>query len=146
MHLNAEDEGTDRRRGHCRQGATGPDLPRSATAGVRDGLTDALGHRAARPGRRARLRRAARPLVRRVVRGDRSAAAQRRRRAASELREALDAGAERTRRFANMQRARLVDFEEEVIPGVVCGQRYIPSRPLAPTSLPAGSPSSPARS
>ena len=43
-----------------------------------------------------------------------------------ELREALDAGAERTRRFAAMQRERLVDFEDEVIPGVVCGQRYVP--------------------
>src|SRR3954452_18037182 len=34
---------------------------------------------------------------------------------------ARDAGADRTRRFAEMQRARLADFEEEVIPGVVCG-------------------------
>ena len=39
---------------------------------------------------------------------------------------ALDAGAERTHRFARMQREQLVDFEDEVIPGVVCGQKYIP--------------------
>jgi sulfopropanediol 3-dehydrogenase len=54
-----------------------------------------------------------------------------------ELREALDAGAERTRRFATMQRARLVDFEEEVLPGVVCGQRYIPVQTVG-AYLPAG--------
>jgi sulfopropanediol 3-dehydrogenase len=54
-----------------------------------------------------------------------------------ELREALDAGAERTRRFASMQRAHLVDFEEEVLPGVVCGQRYIPVRTVG-AYLPAG--------
>ena len=54
-----------------------------------------------------------------------------------ELREALDAGAERTRRFASMQRDRLVDFEEEVLPGVVCGQRYIPVQTIG-AYLPAG--------
>jgi sulfopropanediol 3-dehydrogenase len=54
-----------------------------------------------------------------------------------ELREALDAGAERTRRFASMQRDRLVDFEEEVLPGVVCGQRYIPVQTVG-AYLPAG--------
>jgi sulfopropanediol 3-dehydrogenase len=54
-----------------------------------------------------------------------------------ELREALDAGATRTRRFASMQRARLVDFEEEVIPGVVCGQRYVPVQTVG-AYLPAG--------
>ena len=43
-----------------------------------------------------------------------------------DLRAALDAGAERTRRFAEMQRAHLTSFEAEVIPGVVCGQKYIP--------------------
>lgn len=53
------------------------------------------------------------------------------------LREALEAGAERTRRFANMQRERLVDFEDEVIPGVVCGQRYIPVNNVG-AYLPAG--------
>ncbi len=55
----------------------------------------------------------------------------------SDLREALDAGAERTHRFASMQRARLVDFEEEVIPGAVCGQRYLPVQTVG-AYLPAG--------
>jgi sulfopropanediol 3-dehydrogenase len=54
-----------------------------------------------------------------------------------ELREALDAGAERTRRFASMQRARLIDFEEEVLPGLVCGQRYVPVQTVG-AYLPAG--------
>ena len=54
-----------------------------------------------------------------------------------DLREALDAGAERTRRFAAMQRERLVDFEDEVIPGVVCGQRYVPVQTVG-AYLPAG--------
>ena len=53
------------------------------------------------------------------------------------LREALDAGAERTRRFASMQRDHLDDFEEEVLPGVVCGQRYIPVQTVG-AYLPAG--------
>ena len=53
------------------------------------------------------------------------------------LRDALDAGAERTRRFAAMQRAHLVDFEDEVIPGVVCGQRYVPVGNVG-AYLPAG--------
>lgn len=55
----------------------------------------------------------------------------------AELRTALEAGAERTRRFAQMQRDRLVDFEGEVIPGVVCGQRYIPVENVG-AYLPAG--------
>jgi sulfopropanediol 3-dehydrogenase len=50
---------------------------------------------------------------------------------------ALDAGAERTRRFAGMQRAHLNDFEDEVIPGVVCGQKYIPVSNVG-AYLPAG--------
>ena len=54
-----------------------------------------------------------------------------------ELREALDAGAERTRRFAEMQRSRLTDFEAEVLPGVVCGQRYVPVEAVG-AYLPAG--------
>lgn len=54
-----------------------------------------------------------------------------------DLRKALDQGAERTRRFAEMQRSRLVDFEEEVIPGVVCGQRYVPVSNVG-AYLPAG--------
>lgn len=54
-----------------------------------------------------------------------------------DLREALRAGSERTRRFAGMQRSRLVDFEDEVIPGVMCGQRYIPVDSVG-AYLPAG--------
>src|SRR5918998_2032011 len=54
-----------------------------------------------------------------------------------DLRAALDAGAERTRRFAEMQRAHLTDFEAEVIPGVVCGQKYIPVNTVG-AYLPAG--------
>ncbi len=53
------------------------------------------------------------------------------------LREALDAGAARTRRFAQMQRSRLQDFEEEVVPGVVCGQRFVPVDNVG-AYLPAG--------
>ncbi|MDO5661861.1 MAG: histidinol dehydrogenase [Brachybacterium sp.] len=55
----------------------------------------------------------------------------------ADLREALEAGAERTQRFAAMQRTRLTDFEDEVIPGVVCGQRYIPVESVG-AYLPAG--------
>jgi sulfopropanediol 3-dehydrogenase len=54
-----------------------------------------------------------------------------------DLKAALDAGAERTRRFAEMQRAHLTDFESEVIPGVVCGQKYIPVTNVG-AYLPAG--------
>ena len=50
---------------------------------------------------------------------------------------ALDAGAERTRRFARMQRAHLHDFEDEVVPGVVCGQKYVPVSNVG-AYLPAG--------
>jgi sulfopropanediol 3-dehydrogenase len=53
------------------------------------------------------------------------------------LRAALDAGAERTRRFARMQRERLQDFEAEVLPGVVCGQRFVPVDSVG-AYLPAG--------
>jgi sulfopropanediol 3-dehydrogenase len=54
-----------------------------------------------------------------------------------DLRTALDTGAERTYRFASMQRAHLHDFEDEVIPGVVCGQKYIPVNNVG-AYLPAG--------
>ena len=54
-----------------------------------------------------------------------------------DLKAALDAGAERTRRFAEMQRAHLSDFEAEVIPGVVCGQQYVPVNNVG-AYLPAG--------
>jgi sulfopropanediol 3-dehydrogenase len=53
------------------------------------------------------------------------------------LREALGAGAERTRLFALEQRKHLTDFEMEVLPGVVAGQKYIPV-PRVGAYLPAG--------
>ncbi len=43
-----------------------------------------------------------------------------------ELREAIEFGRDNTRRFAEMQRETLVDFEREVTPGVVAGQRQVP--------------------
>lgn len=55
----------------------------------------------------------------------------------ADLRAALDTGAERSRRFAEMQRSRLVDFEEEVLPGLVCGQRQVPVGTVG-AYLPAG--------
>ena len=53
------------------------------------------------------------------------------------LREALAAGAERTRLFAIEQREHLADFETELIPGVITGQKYIPV-PRVGAYLPAG--------
>ena len=55
----------------------------------------------------------------------------------TDLCRALDTGAERTRRFADMQRAHLHDFEDEVVPGVVCGQKYVPVSNVG-AYLPAG--------
>ncbi len=43
-----------------------------------------------------------------------------------ELREAIEFGRDNTRRFAQMQRETLVDFEKEVAPGIVAGQRQVP--------------------
>jgi sulfopropanediol 3-dehydrogenase len=54
-----------------------------------------------------------------------------------ELRQALAAGAERTRLFAVEQREHLQDFETELIPGVVTGQKYLPV-PRVGAYLPAG--------
>ncbi|WP_051476939.1 histidinol dehydrogenase [Arthrobacter sp. Br18] len=54
-----------------------------------------------------------------------------------ELRSALEAGAERTRKFADLQREHLKDFETEVLPGVFAGQRYIPVQRVG-AYLPAG--------
>ena len=54
-----------------------------------------------------------------------------------DLKTALDAGAERTYRFASMQRRHLQDFEDEVVPGVVCGQKYVPVQNVG-AYLPAG--------
>jgi sulfopropanediol 3-dehydrogenase len=43
-----------------------------------------------------------------------------------ELRRAIEFGRDNTKRFAGMQRETLVDFEREVAPGVVAGQRQVP--------------------
>jgi sulfopropanediol 3-dehydrogenase len=42
-----------------------------------------------------------------------------------ELREAIEFGRDNTRRFAQMQRDTLVNFEEEVAPGIIAGQRQM---------------------
>jgi sulfopropanediol 3-dehydrogenase len=54
-----------------------------------------------------------------------------------ELREALIAGADRTRLFAVEQRERLTDFETELLPGVFTGQKYVPVGRVG-AYLPAG--------
>ncbi len=54
-----------------------------------------------------------------------------------ELREALELGADRTRRFAQETRSHLVDFETELAPGLLAGQRYIPVQRVG-AYLPAG--------
>lgn len=56
---------------------------------------------------------------------------------APDLREAIELGSERTKRFAGLQRQHLVDFEEELLPGLVVGQRYIPVGRVG-AYLPAG--------
>ena len=43
-----------------------------------------------------------------------------------ELREAIAFGRDNTKRFAALQRETLVDFEEEIAPGIVAGQRQVP--------------------
>ena len=54
-----------------------------------------------------------------------------------ELRRALQLGADRTRRFAQETRSHLVDFETELAPGLVAGQKYIPVERVG-AYLPAG--------
>ncbi|MDQ0779655.1 sulfopropanediol 3-dehydrogenase [Streptomyces aurantiacus] len=54
-----------------------------------------------------------------------------------DLREAIELGAERTQHFAALQRAHLTDFEEEIAPGLLVGQRYIPVGTVG-AYLPAG--------
>jgi sulfopropanediol 3-dehydrogenase len=56
---------------------------------------------------------------------------------APELREALAAGAERTRQFAEAQLAHLSDFEVEIRPGTFLGQKYIPVQRVG-AYLPSG--------
>ena len=58
-------------------------------------------------------------------------------RLAPELREAIELGAERTAAFARAQRAHLSDFETELVPGLVTGQRYVPVQAVG-AYLPAG--------
>ena len=53
------------------------------------------------------------------------------------LRAAIDLGSLRTRRFAQLQRDHLVDFEAELEPGLVVGQRYLPVESVG-AYLPAG--------
>ncbi len=54
-----------------------------------------------------------------------------------DLRDALRLGAERTSAFARAQRSHLVDFETELAPGLVTGQRYVPVQRVG-AYLPAG--------
>ncbi|RWZ49560.1 histidinol dehydrogenase [Labedella phragmitis] len=53
------------------------------------------------------------------------------------LREAIELGSERTKQFARLQREHLTDFEAELVPGLVTGQRYIPVARVG-AYLPAG--------
>jgi sulfopropanediol 3-dehydrogenase len=55
----------------------------------------------------------------------------------TDLRRALELGAERTQKFAAEQRNRLTDFECELAPGVRAGHRYIPVQRVG-AYLPAG--------
>lgn len=55
----------------------------------------------------------------------------------TDLRAAIELGAERTKAFAAEQRAHLVDFETELVPGLVTGARYIPVSRVG-AYLPAG--------
>ncbi len=54
-----------------------------------------------------------------------------------ELRQALEIGVARTRKFAQAQRSHLVDFETELVPGLVTGQKYVPVQRVG-AYLPAG--------
>jgi sulfopropanediol 3-dehydrogenase len=55
----------------------------------------------------------------------------------AELRAAIELGSQRTRAFAAAQRAHLTDFEVELVPGLVTGQRYVPVSRVG-AYLPAG--------
>lgn len=54
-----------------------------------------------------------------------------------ELRAAIELGAERTKLFAQATRSHLSDFETELVPGLVVGQRYVPVQRVG-AYLPAG--------
>jgi len=58
-------------------------------------------------------------------------------RLAPDLRAAIELGGERTRAFAGEQRRRLVDFETELVPGIVTGVKYVPVARVG-AYLPAG--------
>lgn len=58
-------------------------------------------------------------------------------RIAPELREAIDLGSARTKQFASLQREHLTDFEAEIAPGLVVGQKYVPVGNVG-AYLPAG--------
>lgn len=58
-------------------------------------------------------------------------------RLAPALREAIELGSRRTRQFAALQREHLTDFEAEIAPGLVAGQRYVPVGTVG-AYLPAG--------
>jgi sulfopropanediol 3-dehydrogenase len=58
-------------------------------------------------------------------------------RLAADLREAIELGSERTQAFARVQREHLVDFETELVPGLIAGARYIPVSRVG-AYLPAG--------
>lgn len=58
-------------------------------------------------------------------------------RLATDLREAIELGSARTLAFAHEQRSHLVDFETELLPGLVAGARYIPVSRVG-AYLPAG--------
>jgi sulfopropanediol 3-dehydrogenase len=55
----------------------------------------------------------------------------------ADLRAAIELGAERTAQFSRAQREHLSDFEIEMVPGLVTGQRYIPVERVG-AYLPAG--------
>jgi len=54
-----------------------------------------------------------------------------------ELREAIELGSARTKHFGALQREHLSDFEYEVMPGLVVGQKYVPVGSVG-AYLPAG--------
>ena len=56
---------------------------------------------------------------------------------APDLRAALELGCDRTRAFAELQRKHLKGFEEELLPGLAVGQRYVPVGRVG-AYLPAG--------
>lgn len=58
-------------------------------------------------------------------------------RLAPELREAIELGSARTKEFARLQLDHLSDFEAEIVPGLVVGQKYVPVGNVG-AYLPAG--------